>query len=748
MPKISESTESSNLTDFISSMTFASRPNRACQEMGCNHSHDRAQKQIPANHTLFSPPVRSESSGQTFGNGPEISAPEITLETLDQALANAVHITKKRLSDMGSKPNSQSNVSPRDLSIAIERKTRLESRLNDLQAIPLFLEANNLQFKGFKGWDKTNVITLPKRSNFSQFDSILTETKEGQLHEFPLDSRIRQVKGIEVDLINKPIPHNDHFHDSWVQQSLQSALNSSIRWETGQDEEGCPCCIAGLDFDEFAAAVKEISKSNSQANSLVQVAELNSASHWGLILGTAAPFGLIGLAAAIRNIKGSYATHHHLNTLIAGLDKDIQRFESQGLAKDLVKLKAFRNSLLYSRFDSKFNLIVPGVINGVASSLVLSTAFLAHPFALPAIALYATGQVLRNAADLIKSAPHQSKVSVGDKLPLIEGKQKVNQIEQSKTRFYAANTAGFVTFATGALLTFLSIPTFGIFGAGALTLPIGLALLSAGAISTGIMNNIWPRKFKPRNGDLGQARESWKSPENILLEISKLNRFKKNLEIGRSAILPNQKLKKFGLKILTAMPELKDFLPARLANPISDFTNRWLSFLPPMGSQATARKHHLNQETVKTLHSNLSISNQTVLSRISILETMTNVEGPHSKQIDENDHKALAQRSWDLLVKLKCQSDVIETAIQDDFLEYDADQNFPGLSYASENWIKFNFGEFLAQSTDQQLLSFNSATDFFLLYKLPKSLKYKQYGLNDYFWRWTTEIKNTFHSKT
>lgn len=726
-------TSNPDQANLIGSMTFAAPPASRCAAMGCNHDHTKTTPKA-VNSSLFCMPIATEHITRSV-----VDTKRITLSQLEQALERAVNTTKKRLLEIEKSANTA--VEPKKQNELAQRKARLASRLNDFKALPVFLEKNNLQFKGFSGWDKTNVNREPKYRNVSQFDSVLVETPNGETQQFPLDSRIRQVKGIEVDLINEPVAHDDHFHDLWARKTLQSCLNSSIQWEMGQDDEGCPCCVAGLDFDEFAAAVKEIAKNHSNSNSWIGKAEINSAEHWGLVLGTAAPFGLIGLAAAIRNIKGSNQTLKNLNPLIAGLNEDIQRLKSGGFLADAIKLKAFKNCLQYSRYDAQFNLLIPGVVNGVASTLVLSTAFLSHPLALPAIALYATGQVVRNSVDLVRSAPRSVEVKAGDSIELLEGKQKVNQIEQSKRRFYTANTAGFAMFTAGAVMTFLSIPAFGAFGLGALILPVGLALLAGGAVSTGIMNNIWPKKFKPRNGDIGQARESFNQPEDVLLKISSLQGLKKNIQLAKASIEPANKLKKFGLKILAAMPEFKDFLPAKIANRMTQFNSRWLGFLPPVGNQATQRKHALNVQTVKNIHDNEATSRNVVLTRISMLRRISDTPSDSTRPLDACSPKELAKESWELLTKLKHQADVLQTGIQNGFFTGEQGLgSIPGFERNSDNWMKFHFKQFIEHCSTEQLQEFNTAVDFFLFWKLPKTVKYQQYGLNDYYWSWKKQL--------
>ena len=84
-----------------------------------------------------------------------------------------------------------------------------------------------------------------------------------------------------------------------------------------------------------------------------------------------------------------------------------------------------------------------------------------------------------------------------------EANAKINQISQSKRNFYVANTAGFAIFAIGALVAALSVLSV----VGQAGLIAGAVLLSVGAVSTAITNNIWTNKFRPRNGDLGKDRK-------------------------------------------------------------------------------------------------------------------------------------------------------------------------------------------------------------------------------------------------
>ena len=95
------------------------------------------------------------------------------------------------------------------------------------------------------------------------------------------------------------------------------------------------------------------------------LADFSSNTHWGIFLGISGPLSLIGLTAAIRNIKGTINTKEKLNKAIKGVEQDIKNIKKQAIMM-LKRLQVFRNSLAYSKFDQNFNLIVPGIINGAA----------------------------------------------------------------------------------------------------------------------------------------------------------------------------------------------------------------------------------------------------------------------------------------------------------------------------------------------------------------------------------------------
>ena len=129
------------------------------------------------------------------------------------------------------------------------------------------------------------------------------------------------------------------------------------------------------------------------------MADFSSGAHWGIFLGISGPLALVGLTASFRNITGTVNNKSKLDAVIKGLKEDIARYkqllakasdeDKEDLSGVIQRLEAFGETLKYSEFDTKFNLIVPGIINGGASTVVLSSAIVSSPWALPIIALYA-----------------------------------------------------------------------------------------------------------------------------------------------------------------------------------------------------------------------------------------------------------------------------------------------------------------------------------------------------------------------
>jgi len=582
--------------------------------------------------------------------------------------------------------------------------------------------------------------------------------------------------------------HGDHHHDVFAVDKTASALDAAIQ----QDKEGCPCCTAGLDFDEFAAAIKEIQNADTGETHWSDLAPVYSAEHWGIFLGIAAPFGLLGLTAATRNIKGAYLNHQNISAFIKGIDTDIVSARNARRPDVVQKLEAFKKTLQYSKFDAAWNVAVPGVVNGIASTLTLSSAVWSHPFALPAIALYATGQFGRNVYDLKRSWNHLLRIEQADSESIIEGKNKVNQVTQSKRRFFASNAVGFATFAGGCVTTFLSVPMLGL-GVGAATLPIGLSLLGAGAASTGIMNNIWPRKFRPRNGDLGTPRLNL-TEEKCLLEIASSRHQKTTLKTIKDKLLSDHRWRKRGLKIATAFPQWHDFIPKKWSKKIE----RPFRWLPTTGAAATEKKHALNKSIVVKIHDDPKKSEVLQTQRLQqLIKLAQNCSAP-------DNQSSFLEKSWHYLSHLGLDKEVVVTWLNEDFaksggahehqLAHDhVDLNthhnahecapcgtpvshkhdhehahghghahdhghahghghkhdhgncksghhvnlnhIPGLTPLADQKTRFDCTEFINNANPEQIKSLNAAIDYHLFFVHLKNMRYQQYGLIDYYWQ-------------
>jgi hypothetical protein len=247
-------------------------------------------------------------------------------------------------------------------------------------------------------------------------------------------------------------------------------------------DEGCPCCLNAIDLDELAGLGKILNNTGEEAShASFELATVDPS--WGVLAGLAGPFAMIGLVAAYRNVTGAYATRQVLKDKLAEIERLI---DEEATPQRL----AYRYCLQYSLFDANWNMAVPGVLNGVSSASVLSTLILTSPLAIPALGAYATAQAGRGIYDTARS------------WNAMTGHAKIDQITCSKRRFYMSNTTAFTCMGVGALLVALAPLTFGA------TLIPGLCLLIPGTLASGVLNNIWPRKFRPRNGDLGVRRET------------------------------------------------------------------------------------------------------------------------------------------------------------------------------------------------------------------------------------------------
>jgi hypothetical protein len=563
--------------------------------------------------------------------------------------------------------------------------------------------------------------------------------------------------------------HGDHCH-------IKLELGKAYAEKGGLkiSDEGCPCCAAGIDLDEVATAISEIGKEGTGDGGVASgehghnlaggLADFSSASHWGIFLGISGPLSVVGLTAAYRNIKGTINTRKKLNHVIDGVEKDIAKYRNEGNTSVVERLEAFKNCLKHSKFDTDFNLVVPGVINGAASGIVLSSAIWHSPWALPVIGAYSACQTGRNVYELIRTWNRILPENLAIKPLEIAGTKKVNQITESKRKFYSANALGFLIFTVGAIVLFLSV--IGVIpGLGALI--AGIVLLTVGALSTGIMNNIWTNKFKPRNGNLGVDRKElncWRALE----EIGKRREIKKILKTYRNKHLPSSignKLKKFGYKVLTSLP-----------------------FCEQKGAELI---HNMNVEKCK--ERNYTPNGTLTRERLEMLEAIAQVVVPNF-QFKEGESNA--KKVFRALKELKLEGVILEKFVKDYILKTsdEHDTSVKGLDeyknkllesglfkevveehhhqhhdhserhhskHEHENdrcdnghcehnhnnkddhkhkhhhdhrKVKIEFDLETLEKNPSAFKEFMNSLEQYLLFEHIEQLRYQQYGLNDYFW--------------
>ena len=773
------------------SLSHRARPNNGNQQTPA-HFNTQAPKATSGTKATSAPNVKSGKDKTTRRFWPFTARvtpypqpPAPALDTVQQdgitKITEAINTTKNRLQHIDAYLPTLKDPKKQQTYEAAQQRLRL--RVDELQKLKQAFEKNNhLIFQDFTGW-KTGKPNAKQVSQYEAFcyskkgteststqitgSSLQSTTTQPLSHaKSNLSSRIKSTSGQETLFLIGEENHGDHTHARLnFQISQHEDLRVAAKPRLNENDEGCPCCSATgtLDLDELATAIPELTNSHATHGS-AQLADFNNPTHWGIFLGIAGPLSIFGLTAAMRNMQGSWQNHQNIQKVIKALNHDITA--NKGNDEAVQKLTAFRNALRYSRMDAKFNFMVPGVINGVASSLVMSTVAAAHPFALPAIALYAVAQTGRNAYDLARSwRPLLST----DKQPneiAQTGAKKINQVTLNKCRFYAANTAGFAAFTAGATLTTLSVlgavPTL---GASAIFLPIGLGLLTSGAITTGVMNNKWPRKFKPRNGELSMARDLI-TTQNAIGEVGRLKQLKSKLKDFKQTQVntADYRSKKTGYSLVASLPFLNQF--------------------------ATNRQQQLNRNKIAQLH--LSQADKLIQKRNETLKALSGVEqntfedtwhalaklGIHQSVFSSwiNDGFYPAEKTAPLLTPDNSvngdDSDTDNQNIDEQPLFFclptgsapppplfttnstDSDTNSESHSAHSEiastltsitgisetnGAYSLDKNEFIAWMDDPNNTaardSFHQALDYFLMFTWRKQLRYQQYGLIDYYWQ-------------
>ena len=545
--------------------------------------------------------------------------------------------------------------------------------------------------------------------------------------------------------------HDHHEHDEHCEPCGDG--DNTSKKQIGKNDEGCPCCAAAIDLDEVATALNEISAKvgnlEAHEHSLGELADFSSAAHWGIFLGIAGPLALIGLTAAFRNIKGTINNKSKLDAVIKGLEQDIAGYkerrdnasgkEKEDLSGVIQRLEAFGETLKYSEFDTKFNLAVPGFINGAASTAVLSSAIVSSPWALPIIALYAGCQTIRNGYDLWRTwnriLPEEIREEV--QLNVKVGIRKINQITDSKRKFYAANTLGFAAFTAGAVITTLSALSV----VGAPGMIVGIPLLASGAVSTGITNNIWTAKFKPRNGDLGIDRTEL-DLDTIKQEIGERREIKKLLKNYRDKHLPSKLGKRFGGSLLSSLPFcsekgqklLHKVNQSRISESDSSDVDRLDLLERAINTKIVLKKAGNQKET------------DPLLKRISGLEKISEAEKVKFGLVSFDKKKPPCEQIFESCSELEIDTIVLDRFIKNAILK-SSDEHDTSIKTKGEYFDRLQRSGLFTINGDEVAFdlkalernremkrAFMNSLEECLLFDYVEKLKYEQYGLNDFYW--------------
>ncbi len=589
---------------------------------------------------------------------------------------------------------------------------------------------------------------------------------------------------LQPDVANKPAikqnqyyyslrfhTHDNHCHASVVKGDAANHQHQCHGGNCGdshpqvlnQNSEGCPCCVASIDLDEVATALNEIAKNSGaeKHESLGEVADFSSGAHWGIFLGISGPLALIGLTAAIRNIKGTLNNREKLHAAIQGLQHDIDRYKKElesvedieskeKLAGVIHRLEAFSTTLHYSQFDTHFNLVVPGVLNGASSAIVISAIALDSFWALPIIALYAGCQTLRNGYDLWRTwntiLPEEARGDV--ELYMQTGIRKINQITASKRKFYTANTLGFSAFTAGAAMTTLALASVVTYGAA---LPVGLALLSAGAVSTGVTNNIWTAKFRPRNGDIGIAREAL-DKESVIEAIAERREQKRIIKNYTLKHLPPKMTERFGCALLSAFPYcnekgadlLHQVNKSRMAASSSTKDDLKDLLVRIITVRKLLREHGNHQETSEM------IARITALEPIEMGAQRRNDIYQFREEMEESEQifAACKELNLDVLVVERFIQNAIFTSSSEhntairDRQEYKKKLKGSGL-FTIKGYNNMCFDIHALERNSRMKRLFIQSVEESLLFDYVEKLKYEQYGLNDFYWALDKQKKQT-----
>ena len=282
---------------------------------------------------------------------------------------------------------------------------------------------------------KTLIHADGSEESFSIFFNKYKPVKHGNhTHNFLENMKVEIIHSLEdlKSILVTLYPEFKNLDLSKLSPFLKTQLPSLVLM--GVTEEGCPCCMIGLDLDEIAAAIKvALSAGYSEFHlfgladySIEQMCDGSTKVSPDIYI---APFvflfSTLGITAGYRNIKGSLSSRIKLKELLnqvrylikLNILSNIDSLSSTQ-TKNLIALE---QTLDYSlNVDNTYNLIGPGVFNLLASSTSFLSIVYHNPFPPLFIGFYSLFQVVRYTKDSIRAYQWESLPLSFDSDPCIE----------------------------------------------------------------------------------------------------------------------------------------------------------------------------------------------------------------------------------------------------------------------------------------------------------------------------------------
>ena len=205
-------------------------------------------------------------------------------------------------------------------------------------------------------------------SDNHDLDDILRETLSNQLlsDKEKINTLTLFLSGDGIEKIKKDV--KEFIADKHISNE-HKALILLIFLAQGKFSEGCPCCGQALDLDELVAFSKIDSADNTRLYDIANDGP-TMPEELGLHI---AGLALFRLTASLRNINGARATQAMVKELKTKIQYSIALIKlttpdwekNTELKNKLISLKAHLITLDVSLTDAKFNMWIPGVLNGM-----------------------------------------------------------------------------------------------------------------------------------------------------------------------------------------------------------------------------------------------------------------------------------------------------------------------------------------------------------------------------------------------